>query len=118
MQSVVPIHSRGLFFYIQTPLTGDGLYLYHKKSKNFILIADNKYMANKNSKSSKKKNNGGMFTAACVVLGLLVIAIVFLVKKDQIFSNLKETAFFDRVFGTTPAVRNLSIHRLNVNLAT
>lgn len=61
-------------------------------------------MANKKSKSSKKKNNGGMFTAACVVLGLLVIAIVFLVKKDQIFSNLKETAFFDRVFGTTPAV--------------
>ncbi|MCR5187830.1 MAG: GerMN domain-containing protein [Treponema sp.] len=61
-------------------------------------------MAQKNSKSSKKKNNGGMFTAACVILGLLVIAIIFLVKKDQIFSNMKETAFFDRVFGSTPAV--------------
>lgn len=61
-------------------------------------------MAQKNSKSSKKKNNGGMFTAACVVLGLLVIAIIFLVKKDQIFSNMKETAFFDRVFGSTPEV--------------
>lgn len=39
---------------------------------------------------------------ACVVLGLLVILIIFLVKKDQIFTNLKETAFFDKVFGTTP----------------
>ena len=58
-------------------------------------------MANK--KSSKKKNST-LFAAACVLLGLLVILIVFLVKKDQIFTNLKETAFFDRVFGTTPTV--------------
>lgn len=43
-----------------------------------------------------------MLGAACVVLGLLIIIIAFLVKKDQISSNLKETAFFDRVFGTTP----------------
>ncbi len=43
-----------------------------------------------------------MLGAACVVLGLLIILIAFLVKKDQISSNLKETAFFDRVFGTTP----------------
>ena len=56
-------------------------------------------MANK--KSSKKKNST-LFTAACVLLGLLVILIIFLVKKDQIFTNLKETAFFDRVFGSTP----------------
>ena len=35
---------------------------------------------------------------------MLVILIIFLVKKDQIFTNLKETAFFDRVFGTTPTV--------------
>jgi len=53
-------------------------------------------------KKSSKKNNGVLFTTACVVLGLLVILIVFLVKKDQIFTNLKETAFFDRVFGSTP----------------
>jgi len=33
---------------------------------------------------------------------LLVILIIFLVKKDQIFTNLKETAFFDKVFGSTP----------------
>jgi len=57
-----------------------------------------------NSKSSKKKNNGTLLTAACVVLGLLVLLIVFLVNKNTIFSNLKETAFFDRVFGATPEV--------------
>lgn len=55
-------------------------------------------------KKNSKKKNTTMFTVACVLLGLLVILIVFLVKKDQIFTNLKETAFFDRVFGTTPTV--------------
>ncbi len=55
-------------------------------------------------KKSSKKNNTTLFTAACVLLGLLVILIIFLVKKDQIFTNLKETAFFDKVFGTTPTV--------------
>ena len=53
-------------------------------------------------KKSSKKNNTTLFAAACVLLGLLIILIIFLVKKDQIFTNLKETAFFDRVFGTTP----------------
>ena len=62
---------------------------------------DNQNLANK--KSSKKKNTT-LFTAACVLLGLLVILIVFLVKKDQIFTNLKETNFFDKVFGSTPTV--------------
>lgn len=55
-------------------------------------------------KSKSKKNNTTLFTSACVILGLLVIGIIFLVKKDQIFSNLKETAFFDKVFGSTPEV--------------
>lgn len=55
-------------------------------------------------KSKSKKNNTTLFTSACVILGLIVIGIIFLVKKDQIFSNLKETAFFDKVFGTTPEV--------------
>ena len=55
-------------------------------------------------KKNSKKKNTTLFTAACVLLGLLVILIVFLVKKDQIFTNLKETAFFDRVFGSTPTV--------------
>ena len=53
-------------------------------------------------KKSSKKKNSTLFAAACVLLGLLIIVIIFLVKKDQIFTNLKETAFFDRVFGTTP----------------
>ena len=53
-------------------------------------------------KKSSKKENSTLFAAACVLLGLLVILIIFLVKKDQIFTNLKETAFFDRVFGSTP----------------
>ena len=55
-------------------------------------------------KKNNKKKNTTLFTAACVLLGLLIILIVFLVKKDQIFTYLKETAFFDRVFGTTPTV--------------
>ena len=45
-----------------------------------------------------------MFGIGCVVLGLLVIMIFFLVNKDQIFTNLKETDFFDNVFGATPQV--------------
>lgn len=55
-------------------------------------------------KKSSKKKNSTLFAAACVLLGLLVILIIFLVKKDQIFTNLKETAFFDKVFGSTPTV--------------
>ena len=55
-------------------------------------------------KNNSKKKNSTLFAAACVLLGLLVILIVFLVKKDQIFTNLKETAFFDKVFGSTPTV--------------
>ncbi len=53
-------------------------------------------------KNSKKKNKNTLFATACVVLGLLVIFIIFLVKKDQIKTNLKETAFFEKVVGTTP----------------
>lgn len=64
-------------------------------------------MLHKNDKSNTKSKNNkkrqtNMLGAACVALGLLIILIAFLVKKDQISSNLKETAFFDRVFGTTP----------------
>ena len=63
-------------------------------------ITDNKSMAQK-KKSSKKKNNT-LFATAVVLLGLLIIFITFLVKKDQIKTNLKETAFFEKVVGTTP----------------
>ena len=59
------------------------------------------------AKKNQKKKNSTLFAAACVLLGLLIILIIFLVKKDQIFTNLKETAFFDRVFGSTPtAIEN------------
>lgn len=54
-----------------------------------------------NSKKSKKKS-ANLFGAACLLLGLLILLIAFLVKKDQIKRNLAETAFFDRVFGSTP----------------
>lgn len=56
---------------------------------------------NNKSKNSKKKQ-ANMFGAACVALGMLIVIIAFLVKKDQISNNFKETAFFDRVFGNTP----------------
>ncbi|EID84684.1 Sporulation and spore germination protein [Treponema sp. JC4] len=58
---------------------------------------------NQNNKSkNNKKKQANLFGAACVALALLIILIAFLVKKDQISNNLKETAFFDRVFGNTP----------------
>lgn len=50
-------------------------------------------------KSSKKRTG---FTMACILLAVLVIFIIFLVKKDSILTNLKETRFFERVFGSTP----------------
>jgi len=62
-------------------------------------------LTHKNDKSKSKNNKkkqANLFGAACVALALLIILIAFLVKKDQISNNLKETAFFDRVFGNTP----------------
>ena len=50
-------------------------------------------------KSSKKKTG---LTLACIILAILIIFIFFLVKKDSILTNLKETRFFERVFGSTP----------------
>ena len=50
-------------------------------------------------KGSKKKTG---LTLACIILAVLVIFIIFLVKKDSILTNLKETRFFERVFGSTP----------------
>jgi len=55
----------------------------------------------KNKKSSKKKNSS-LFTIALVVLAFIILLLIFLVKKDQILSNFKDTRFFDRVFGATP----------------
>ena len=50
-------------------------------------------------KGSKKKTG---LTLACIILAVLVIFIWFLIKKDSILTNLKETRFFERVFGSTP----------------
>lgn len=50
--------------------------------------------------STKKRNSG--LALACCILVALIIFIIFLVKKDTIITNLKDTAFFDRVFGKTP----------------
>ena len=50
--------------------------------------------------SNKKKNKA--FSIVFVVLFALVILIYILINKDTIITNLKETHFFDRVFGKTP----------------
>lgn len=48
-----------------------------------------------------RKKTTGLAAAVCVLL-VLVIAVLFLVKKDSIITNLQETNFFGRVFGKTP----------------
>jgi spore germination protein GerM len=53
------------------------------------------------AKKKNSKNTSGL-ALACWILGFLVLLIVFLVKLDDIKSNLKSTHFFERVFGTTP----------------
>lgn len=50
----------------------------------------------------EKKNNQTGLALACWILGFLILLIVFLVKQDDIYSNLKTTRFFERLFGTTP----------------
>lgn len=54
------------------------------------------------AKRKSKKTSNGMFATACVLLAVIVVVIIFLIKKDQILTNYKQTAFFDRVFGSTP----------------
>jgi len=56
-------------------------------------------MADKSSDKHSKKSG---LTLACILLAVLVIFIIFLIKKDSILTNLKETRFFERVFGSTP----------------
>lgn len=57
-------------------------------------------MAEKDNKNRRKKSTG--LALALFILALLVIFILFLVKKNSILTNLKETDFFNRVFGKTP----------------
>lgn len=49
----------------------------------------------------KKKKKSG-FKAACLLLIVIVFIIIFLVMKNTIITNIKETNFFERVFGNTP----------------
>jgi germination protein M len=57
-------------------------------------------MAERKNKKSNKKNTG--FAFACWLLIALILLVFFFVKKDVIVSNLKNTDFFNRVFGKTP----------------
>ena len=52
-------------------------------------------------REKKQKNSSGLAIAVWIFI-FLVLLIVFLVKQDEIFSNLKTTQFFERLFGTTP----------------
>jgi germination protein M len=51
--------------------------------------------------SDKKKKNTG-FAVACWIFGFIVLLIFFIVKSDAIITNLKNTHFFERLFGKTP----------------
>ena len=57
-------------------------------------------MAEKKNRNSNKKNTG--FAFACWLLIALILLVFFFVKRDTIVSNLKNTDFFNRVFGKTP----------------
>ena len=57
-------------------------------------------MADKKNNKEGKKNTG--FALACWICVALFLFILFLIKKDTILSNLKNTDFFGRVFGKTP----------------
>ncbi len=49
---------------------------------------------------NKRKNTG--LGLAVWILAILIVLIIFLVKQDEIKSNLKKTNFFDKLFGDTP----------------
>ena len=51
-------------------------------------------------KNTKKKQTG--LALACWILGFLILLIVFLIKQEDIKTNLKTTNFFERLFGSTP----------------
>lgn len=52
--------------------------------------------------ATKKKKKNKSLAIGLVSLVVLVILILFLVERNTIITNLKETRFFDRVFGATP----------------
>ena len=51
--------------------------------------------------ATKKTKKTGL-ALSCWILAALILLIVFLVKKDDILSNLKSTNFFEKVIGKTP----------------
>ena len=53
------------------------------------------------AKKDKKKKQTGL-ALACWILGFLILLIVFLIKQEDIKTNLKTTNFFERLFGSTP----------------
>lgn len=53
-------------------------------------------------KKTKKNKNIALLTIGCIVIGLLIILLIFICNKNKIYSNLKETGFFNEVFGKTP----------------
>lgn len=55
----------------------------------------------KNDSNKEPKKNSGLFVA-CWFLALILLLILFFVKKDDITGNLKKTDFFGKVFGSTP----------------
>ena len=57
-------------------------------------------MSDKNERKSEK-NNSGLYVAV-FVLAVLLILILFMVKKNEIASNLQRTNFFERVGVETP----------------
>ncbi|WP_147613479.1 GerMN domain-containing protein [Treponema pectinovorum] len=64
------------------------------------------------AKNYEKKNNQTGLALACWILGFLVLLIVFLIKQDDIYSNLKSTRFFERLFGKTPTfIQNHEINK-------
>ncbi len=52
--------------------------------------------------SEKSKNNSTGLVLAVSVLCMILVFIVYLVKRDTIYTNLKTTHFFERIFGVTP----------------
>lgn len=54
------------------------------------------------AKNENKKNQTG-FWLACWILAFLILLIMFLVKQDEIFTTLKTTRCFERLFGKTPS---------------
>jgi len=62
----------------------------------------------KTSKKGKRKSTGIGF--AIWLLAALALLVAFIINQNRIVSNLKETGFFDRVFGKTPTfVENAQI---------